>query len=100
MPTLNNNENFDATVQDGAVSCMNGSGTCEKIDTPLTQGRSGSDPIDTRRHLIALRVKYGADTPIGHRCSNLVEMLGNPYPPVVMIRKQMAELEALLAGNR
>lgn len=35
------------------------------------------DHENTRRDLIALRVKYGADTPIGHRCSNLIEMLEN-----------------------
>ncbi len=30
-----------------------------------------------RKDLIALRVKHGADTPIGHRCSNLIEQLKN-----------------------
>jgi len=30
---------------------------------------------ETRRKLIALRSKLGADTPAGHRCSNLVEQL-------------------------
>jgi len=33
------------------------------------------DLEDTRRKLIALRSKLGADTPAGHRCSNLVEQL-------------------------
>ena len=35
------------------------------------------DHEDTRRQLIALRGKLGADTPAGHRCSNLVEQLEN-----------------------
>lgn len=33
------------------------------------------DLENTRRELIAMRVKLGADTPAGHRCSNLVEQL-------------------------
>lgn len=33
------------------------------------------DLENTRRELIALRVKLGATTPAGHRCSNLVEQL-------------------------
>lgn len=33
------------------------------------------DLVDTRRRLDAMRVKHGADTPIGHRCSNLIEQI-------------------------
>ena len=29
----------------------------------------------TRRELLALRAKHGSRTAIGHRCSNLIEML-------------------------
>jgi hypothetical protein len=32
---------------------------------------------DTRRKLIALRSKMGAETPAGYRCSNIVEQLEN-----------------------
>lgn len=32
---------------------------------------------DTRRELIGIRVKYGAESPIGHRCSNLIEQMQN-----------------------
>ena len=71
---------------------MNTTGTCTKIDTPLTQDRSR----DVRRGLIALRVKYGAHTAIGHRCSNLVELLRLPELPTAHIKRQMDELEALL----
>lgn len=35
------------------------------------------DVENSRRHLIALRVRFGADTPKGHRCSNLIEMINN-----------------------
>ena len=51
------------------------------------------DMENTRRDLIALRVKHGADSAIGHRCSNIAEMLKNGVNPT----KQMAELQALLA---
>jgi len=29
----------------------------------------------TRRDLIAMRVRHGADSPVGHRCSNLIGQL-------------------------
>lgn len=64
------------TLQDQASSSANDSGTCERIDTPVTQGRSGFDLEDTRRQLIALRVSVGAKTPKGRACSNLVEQMG------------------------
>lgn len=61
------------------------------------------DLENTRRQLIAKRTAAGADTEIGHRCSNLVELLDN-YGKAenetqrshieASIRKQMAELEA------
>lgn len=35
------------------------------------------DPKTIRKSLDALRAKHGADTPIGHRCSNLIEQLKN-----------------------
>lgn len=35
------------------------------------------DVENARRNLIALRVKFGADTPKGHRCSNLLEQIQN-----------------------
>jgi hypothetical protein len=54
---------------------MNESAPGTEIGAKLTPPRSGFDLEDTRRELIALRVKLGADTPAGHRCSNLVEQL-------------------------
>jgi hypothetical protein len=35
------------------------------------------DVEDARRELTAMRKKLGADTPAGHRCSNLIEQLQN-----------------------
>jgi hypothetical protein len=69
-----------------------------KSDTPLTQPSSGFDLENTCRDLIALRVKHGADTPIGHRCSNLDVML-RKGAPAANIAKQMRELQALLAAQ-
>jgi hypothetical protein len=39
---------------------------------------------ETRRALIATRAKHGANTPIGHRCSNIVEMLENGVGPATI----------------
>lgn len=49
--------------------------TDSKIDTYLTRAGSGFDLEDTRRDLIAMRTRLGADTPAGHRCSNIVAQL-------------------------
>jgi len=35
------------------------------------------DLENTRRELLAVRTKHGAETAIGHRCSNLLGMLDN-----------------------
>lgn len=48
-----------------------------------------------RRDLIALRVAHGADSPIGHRCSNLIELLQTPELPKGLIARQMADLARL-----
>lgn len=61
----------------------------------VTVGLPTFDFENTRRDLIALRVKHGADSAIGHRCSNIVEMLKNGVSPV----KQVAQLERLLANT-
>jgi hypothetical protein len=53
---------------------------------------------DTRRDLIALRLVHGADTPIGHRCSNIIELIQEPEPPRKLIRRQMNDLAQLMAG--
>jgi hypothetical protein len=60
-----------------------------------------------RKQLDALRAKHGADTPIGHRCSNLLEQLKNLDGATGQQRKdlekfiaqQMADLERLFSGQ-
>jgi len=77
--------------------------TGQQIDTQTTRACSGFDLEDRRRELIALRVKLGAKTPAGHRCSNLVEQLehfrtaeGEQRAHLAKsIQKQLAELTAL-----
>jgi hypothetical protein len=66
------------------------------------------DPKTIRKSLDALRAKHGADTPIGHRCSNLIEQLKNLKGATGDHRKDLekgisgsvAELAALNAEDR
>lgn len=51
-----------------------------------------------RRDLMAVRAAHGADSAIGHRCSNLVELLQMPELPKRLIEKQMNDLARLRAG--
>lgn len=55
------------------------------------------DLENTRRDLIALRVKHGAESAIGYRCSNIVELIQMPEVPAVLVARQMADLQRLLA---
>jgi len=71
---------------------MNDSGTSGSICAETVPSR---DFEDTRRDLIALRVKHGANTPIGHRCSNIIELIQQPELPTHLIQRQMAELTEL-----
>jgi hypothetical protein len=59
-----------------------------------------------RRRLIAMRKRHGADSPVGHRCSNLIEQLQNyqkcPHGAPIhrgrlrdRIRQSMEEIEGL-----
>jgi hypothetical protein len=50
----------------------------------------------TRRKLIALREKHGADSPIGHRCSNIVELIQIPNPSAELVQRQISDLQRLL----
>jgi hypothetical protein len=56
-------------------------------------------PEDVRRDLIALRVKHGATSPIGCRCSNIIELLQAPEVPAALVARQMADLQRLLAAQ-
>ena len=70
----------------------------------MQNDRTNSDLENTRRDLIALRNAHGADTPVGYRCSNLIELLQN-YDDAEsaneelalskLIVKQMADLDRL-----
>lgn len=57
-------------------------------------------PEDVRRGLIALRLKHGATSPIGCRCSNIVELIQVPEVPKFQIERQMADLQRLLDGSQ
>lgn len=83
--------------QDRAASSVNGTGTNRKIDTPLTQPCSPDVLSRTRRDLIVMRDAHGADTAVGHRCSNVVELIQVPELPKFQIEQQMADLQRLLA---
>jgi hypothetical protein len=55
---------------------VNGGATNPQSDTELTRVRS-LDVHAMGKQLDALRARHGADTPAGHRCSNLIEQLKN-----------------------
>ncbi len=73
-----------------------------------TQGTGGGSVTvalpELRRDLIAMRGKHGADSAIGHRCSNLIGQL-QAYQTAVapalrrdlrsLIKRSMAELDEL-----
>lgn len=84
--------------QDHAASTVNATGTDRKIDTPLTQAGSRTVLEQTRRDLIVMREAYGANTPVGHRCSNIVELLQMPELPKDLLQRQMTDLARLRAG--
>jgi hypothetical protein len=69
------------------------------VNIQQTNGCSVTEvlPEDVRRHLIALRVKHGATSPIGCRCSNIIELIQAPEVPKVFLERQMADLQRLLA---
>lgn len=61
------------------------------------------------KHLIAMRLKHGAKSAIGFRCSNIIELLqtheitSSPYIQAELvknIKQQMADLAALNAEER
>jgi hypothetical protein len=77
---------------------MNGAGTCTTTDTPATQPGSRDVLQQTYRDLMALRIKHGAGTPIGYRCSNIMELLRAPEAPREFLRRQMDDLQRLLGS--
>lgn len=58
-------------------------------------------PIEvTVRELINLRNKHGADSPIGHRCSNLIELIQMPELATWLTQRQMADLARLMSDHQ
>lgn len=49
------------------------------------------DESSIRTSLLALRKKHGADTAIGHRCSNLLEQLENRAKSTDQDQRRMPE---------
>lgn len=84
----------------------NDSATSSPANTGLAQPSSRDVLEQTRRDLIAIREAHGADSPIGHRCSNVVELIqelegatGEQREAVMAnIEKQAADLQRLRAG--
>lgn len=57
-------------------------------------------PIEvTVRELTVLRNKHGARTPVGYRCSNIMELIQLPEVPRVQLARQVADLQRLLAAG-
>lgn len=66
----------------------------------LDRARQPAPPLSAEARktiagLINMRAAHGADTPIGYRCSNLVELLQIPVPPRHLVERQMTDLERL-----
>jgi hypothetical protein len=59
-------------------------------------GNKDAISAETVPMLLAMRSRHGADTPIGHRCSNVIEMLRQPVPYRAGIRRQLDDIERLL----
>ncbi len=78
---------------------MNGSGTYRQTRAKSVQARSGFDLDDARRGLIAMRVRHGADTAVGHRCSNIEVMLRKGVS-LAAVGRQVADLERVLVDIR
>lgn len=55
------------------------------------------DLEEMRRDLIVMRNKHGPTSPIGHRCSNLIELIQLPELPQAQYDRQMADLRKFLA---
>jgi hypothetical protein len=60
-------------LQDNVAGSENVARTCEPSDTGLARTCSQ----DVQRDLAAMRTRHGADSPIGHRCSNLLGQIRN-----------------------
>lgn len=85
-------QNRDAdTLPEVAGHLQNDARTCNQIGTRLTQRRSADVPDG----LVQMRRRHGFDSPIGRRCSNILEMLDAGTAKPADIAEQVAELAAL-----
>jgi hypothetical protein len=82
-------------MPDHADHLQNDSRTCRPTGTRLTQASSRTVLEDARRDLIVMRDAHGADSPIGHRCSNIVELIQMRNPPRDLVQRQTADLARL-----
>jgi hypothetical protein len=57
------------------------------------------DPKTIRKQLDAMRRKHGADSPIGHRCSNLIGQLDHLKNYEDMSGKQRADIEKAITKS-
>jgi hypothetical protein len=95
MQSLENKEKIRMASQVHAEPSANDVGTVSNIDVGLTQPGSRTVLEQTRRDLIVMREAHGADSAIGHRCSNIVELLQMPELPRTLLARQMADLHRL-----
>lgn len=56
-----------------------------------------TNQTDTISGLIQMRRAHGADTPIGHRCSNILEMMDAGTARPDDIARQVSELSSLVS---
>lgn len=58
-----------------------------------THGTSGHSLTVVLPELIALRVKHGATSAVGHHASNIAELLKMPKPPAHLLQRQLDGLQ-------
>lgn len=74
---------------------MNDSGTSGSICAETEP----ENPATMRANLMVRRNKHGAESAIGHHCSNLIELLQLPELPRDLIRRQLDGLARLTAAG-
>jgi hypothetical protein len=87
------------TTDNDTQTYANDSATSSPTNTGLAQPSSRTVLEQTRRDLIVMRAKHGADSPIGCRCSNIVELIQMPEVSAALVARQMADLQRLLAAQ-
>lgn len=80
------------------VETENGQTAVNNQRTPVEIGAKLTQ-VCSLRVLRELRSKHGATSPIGHRCSNIAELLKMPELPTHLICRQMDDLQRLVADG-